>query len=178
MLTEREHTASRLPKDEVYRLPTEAEWEYACRAGSRTAYWFGSNPADLDRYEWAGEALKKRPYAHEVAEKVPNGWGLYDMHGNIAEWCYDWWGEYASGEVSDPAVSSRTCFYRVTRGGSWITEASHCRSAARFMVPHEQASRYTGFRIVRGRPVPVPPKNSAGDGDNGSEAEDGHESAE
>ena len=115
-----------------FRLPTEAEWEYACRAGSATAYSFGDGASQLKDYAWydknAWDIGEK--YAHGVGLKKPNAWGLYDMHGNVWEWCQDWKGDYPSGSVTDPTGPSRGSS-RVFRGGSFDGSAGGCRSADR-----------------------------------------------
>ncbi|MFM7738157.1 MAG: formylglycine-generating enzyme family protein, partial [Planctomycetota bacterium] len=123
---------SALPEEKaagrVYRLPTEAQWEYACRAGSKTAYSFGESSKSLGDYAWFYGNSKGQ--THPVGEKKANAWGLYDMPGNVWEWCSDWHGEYPNGAVSDP-VGPREGSGRVGRGGSWGDGAALCRSANR-----------------------------------------------
>jgi formylglycine-generating enzyme required for sulfatase activity len=113
-----------------YRLPTEAEWEYACRAGSTTRWSFGNDAADLEKHAWfKGNAAKT---THPVQAKTPNAWGLYDMHGNVAEWCTDFYAEgYASGGVCKDPRGPERGEERVLRGGSWNIGGDACRSSAR-----------------------------------------------
>ncbi|MBX3667678.1 MAG: SUMF1/EgtB/PvdO family nonheme iron enzyme [Rhodocyclaceae bacterium] len=136
-------------------LPTEAQWEYACRAGTQTPFWFGGNitPEQVNydgNYPYAGG--KKAEYRERtVAVKaLPcNGWGLYQMHGNVREWCADWYGDYAMGKAVDPAgpPGGRG---RVLRGGGWVYDAGYCRSASRSDgEPAERDGRF-GFRLARG----------------------------
>ncbi len=112
----------------IYRLPTEAQWEYACRAGSKTAYSFGEGSKSLGDYAWFDQNSNRQ--THPVGEKKANAWGLYDMHGNVWEWCSDWYGQYPKGAVSDP-VETRESSNRVFRGGSWYDHFEYCRSARR-----------------------------------------------
>lgn len=130
----------------MYRLPTEAEWEYACRAGATTDYSFGNSDAELGDYGWYDENSGGK--THPVGKKKPNAWGLYDMHGNVWEWCQDWHGDYPSGSVTDPTgpVSGSR---RVYRGGSWLNVAWFCRSADRDGDAPANRSHYLGFRVLR-----------------------------
>ncbi|MFA4986371.1 MAG: formylglycine-generating enzyme family protein [Candidatus Brocadiia bacterium] len=145
-LTEIEHKAKRLPKDQEYRLPTEAEWEYCCRAGSKTEYFFGSDEKILGEYAWfKGNSGGK---THPVGTRKPNSWGLFDMYGNVWEWCLDWYvGVYPSGEQTDPTGPDEGDS-RVLRGGSWDYESRNCRSAFRGRGYPEGKDRRVGFRVV------------------------------
>jgi len=136
----------------TYRLPTEAEWEYAARSGSQTALSNGKltvtgcdHDAKLDRIGWyCGNSGHK---THPVAQKQPNSWGLYDMHGNVWEWCQDWYGDYPSGSVTDPQ-GPPSGLIRVNRGGSWWWFARFCRSANRIRYMPFDRTEDTGFRLV------------------------------
>ena len=136
-----------------YRLPTEAEWEFACRAGTTTRWSFGSDKATLGKHAWFKENAGKT--THPIGQKSPNPWGLYDMHGNVAEWCNDFYGEgYGpEGEVADPRGPA-SGEERVLRGGSWASSAQGCRSSARASQPPGLADvcfgyEAYGFRCVR-----------------------------
>ncbi len=113
----------------AFRLPTEAEWEYACRAGTTTAFCFGDAPAQLGDYAWYNQ--NSGGQTHPVGQKRPNAWGLYDMHGNVYEWCQDWFGDYPIGAVTDPPGSTSGSD-RVNRGGGWNYSPGGCRSAIRY----------------------------------------------
>jgi formylglycine-generating enzyme required for sulfatase activity len=113
----------------VYRLPTEAEWQHACRAGTTTQYSFGGDEQDLGKYAWFDDNSGRT--THAVGEKLPNGWGLYDMHGNVWEWCSD-----AEGS------------FRVPLGGSWFYDAANCRTAIRNTSEPSYRSNDFGFRLA------------------------------
>jgi hypothetical protein len=157
---------------QFYRLPSESEWEYACRAGSTTAYSFGDDAADLDAYAWYYENADDM--THEVGLKQPNAWDLYDMHGNAGEWTLDQYQEGWYGKFADKSVPSSESLHwpeklypRVLRGGSWNLDPQDCRSASRRApdgsellihdpnVPHSpwwlasDSAQDIGFRIVR-----------------------------
>ena len=140
-LTERERSAGRLPEGFKYTLPTEAQWEYACRAGT-TEDFAGS----LDAMAWYGS--NRGGQAHPAGQKQPNAWELYDMHGNVGEWCRDWYQDHLSGgSVADP-FGPASGSARVVRGGSWFSPARDCRSASRSGgVPDGRQSRL-GFRLA------------------------------
>jgi formylglycine-generating enzyme required for sulfatase activity len=128
-----------------YRLPTEAEWEYACRAGSKTSYSFDDEQGLLPEYGWFNRKSSQR--THTVGLLEPNAWGLYDMHGNVWEWCSDWYVEYPQGAVSDPTGPKEGSF-RVFRGGSWRDVAAICRSAFRCMLDPSYRGIGIGFRLA------------------------------
>jgi formylglycine-generating enzyme required for sulfatase activity len=150
-LTRHERLARRIPAGWKYRLPTEAEWEYACRAGSRARYSFGDDESRLGDHAWWGgyfrsEIGKAEEYAHRVGQKTPNPWGLYDMHGNVDEWCRDWKLDKLPGGT-DPEVTSGGS-ERVTRGGNWYGQPVYCRSASRGSSTPSHWNIHLGFRLV------------------------------
>jgi len=162
VLTAREESAGRLPAGYVYRLPTEAEWEYACRAGTTTAFHYGgalrSGMANFDGHGEYPPCGGESYYCYNpsgidlgrttsVGSYAPNAWGLYDMHGNVWEWCQDWWSSsLPGGSVTDPQ-GSPTGSDRVFRGGGWDSLAYSCRSAQRRYFPTSRYY-YFGFRVV------------------------------
>ncbi|NBD38447.1 MAG: SUMF1/EgtB/PvdO family nonheme iron enzyme [Verrucomicrobia bacterium] len=152
-LTRREAEAGRLPEGYVFRLPTEAEWEYACRAGTRTAYSAGDREADLYQVGWYNENAGGKP--HPVGRKAPNAWGLHDMHGNVREWCLDWYGPYSGSEVKDPTGATRGTD-RVNRGGSFQDFARECRSANRSRGMPGFKTPSNGFRIALAAEIATP----------------------
>jgi formylglycine-generating enzyme required for sulfatase activity len=142
-------------RGEGYRLPTEAEWEYACRAGTETRYSFGDDAAMLGKYVWYHP--DSRCQTSPVGQKRPNAWGLYDLHGNVWEWCWDGYDEdyYRNSPGIDPLGAERA-EYRTFRGGSWRDETRYLRSAYR--DGHAPEFRYlsVGFRVARAHPLAEP----------------------
>jgi formylglycine-generating enzyme required for sulfatase activity len=129
-----------------YRLPTEAEWEYAARAGSTTAYSFGDNSDRLGEYAWYAE--NSGGTTHPVGQRKPNAWGLYDMHGNVWEWVQDWYGNYPAEAATDPQGPASGS-ERVGRGGDWHGGAGHCRAAYRLRGSPGNRGGILGFRLLR-----------------------------
>ncbi|MDR3234509.1 MAG: formylglycine-generating enzyme family protein [Planctomycetaceae bacterium] len=154
------------PKGYKFALPTESQWEYACRAGSTTAYCFGDDSDRLGDYAWHPNNSSGR--THEVGTKKPNAWNLYDMHGNVWELCADWYGNYVSEDyvserASAPAIApivtpvidpkgASSGSIRVRRGGGWYDVSAHCRSALRDYYAPDCTNRSIGVRValVRG----------------------------
>jgi len=131
--------------EKAVRLPTEAEWEYACRAGSTGKFCFGNNDNGLDAYAWY--ASNSGGKTHLVGDKQPNAWGLYDMHGNVWEWCPDWYDKYpGSGATSD--AFGQKC--RVLRGGGWNDDPHGCRSAYRYWYRPDGRNMCLGLRVAVG----------------------------
>jgi formylglycine-generating enzyme required for sulfatase activity len=131
---------------ELYSLPTEAEWEYACRAASETSYCFGDDEKRLGDYAWYSKNAEGK--THPVGKKRPNDWYLYDMHGNVDEWVQDWFGNYSKEPQHNPSGPEQGS-YRVIRGGSWILDAGDCRSAVRDHWLPGHRDYYLGFRLAR-----------------------------
>lgn len=149
-LTTREKNARRLQKGYVYRLPTEAEWEYVCRAGSIGEYHISEEAGEfvLDEYAWHNGSSEEKTAL--VGKKKPNPWGLYDLHGNVWEWCYDWYeGAYLPDDVTDPVgPGSSSENLKVARGGSFTSETSDLKSYIRYSLPYKSSKKNIGFRIV------------------------------
>ncbi|MBL8855585.1 MAG: SUMF1/EgtB/PvdO family nonheme iron enzyme, partial [Planctomycetaceae bacterium] len=144
---------SELPEEKaagrVYRLPSEAEWAYACRAGSNAPFSFGGLEL-ADDYGWFSPNSKGK--TQPVGQKEPNAWRLYDMHGNVKEWCSDWSGDYPEGAVSDP-TGPQEGILRINRGGCWLYDAVMCKAGTRGNgFPPDTRSDYVGFRVAVSSP--------------------------
>jgi len=137
----------------TYRLPTEAEWEYACRAGTETRWSFGNDEKVLGDYAWYDKnaaGIVREEYAHQVGLKKPNGFGLYNMHGNVCEWCHDYYEEDYDKQSSEKDPTGPTSgSSRVLRGGSWYYNSRVSRSASRFWNVADVRFYIFGFRLVR-----------------------------
>jgi formylglycine-generating enzyme required for sulfatase activity len=138
-----------------YRLPTEAEWEYACRAGKEHCF-FWESEKELEKHAWYDK--NSGGETHPVGGKLPNAWELYDMRGNVWEWCSDWLGDYPEGAVTDP-VGPSDGFYRVSRGGSWYNTADHCNSVFRPIFGGRRSLQFGvyGFRVALSASFSSPP---------------------
>jgi len=142
---------SELPEEKaaarIYRLPTEAEWEYACRAGTITRWYCGDNESDLAKAAWFADNSEEQ--THPVGQKEPNAWGLFDMHGNVWEWCNDWYADeyYKSSPVNDPQGPTEG-WYRVHRGGGWCNSAWRCQSSYRHWISASHRWPGLGFRVA------------------------------
>jgi serine/threonine protein kinase len=150
-------TLSELPAERragrIYRLPTEAEWEFACLAGTTTAYSFGNDESLLPDHAWFEE--NSGGHAHPVGKKKPNAWGIFDMHGNVCEWCSDWYADYPDESVTDPSGPADGTD-RVLRGGGWDNDAQWCTAAWRNALNPSDSGEGLGFRVALGRTHPVP----------------------
>ena len=152
-LTERDRKAKRIPVGWAYRLPTESEREYACRAGTTTPFHYGhsldSSQANIKGDGPYGKGKKgvNREKTMPVGSFKPNAWGLYDMHGNVYEWCHDYWGVYPTGTVTDP-VRTNVHIRRIYRGGAWRFPATTARSAKRSQRDPAKVFDFMGFRYV------------------------------
>lgn len=149
-LTTRERLAGRLPEGYAFTLPTEAQWEYACRAGTTAAY-----AGEPNAMAWSEE--NSGSTTHPVATKRPNAWGFFDMSGNVLEWCFDWYGPYPRKSVVDPS-GPESGYYRIARGGSWRVGARVGRSAARAGGSEARLDYTMGFRLALSTVVDVATK--------------------
>jgi formylglycine-generating enzyme required for sulfatase activity len=129
-----------------YRMPTEAEREWACRAGTTTRWWFGEDETELPQHGWT--ELNAGGHTHPVGKLTANPFGLYDLHGNVWDWCWDWHGDWPAGFSADPTGPSAGTV-RVLRGGAYAFPPSYSRSALRNRYEPYLPTRYYGFRIAR-----------------------------
>jgi formylglycine-generating enzyme required for sulfatase activity len=151
LLTAQQLAAGRIPPGSRYRLPTEAEWEYAARAGTSTRFGYGEDPAGTNLLNYAWYSANSGARTHPVEQKAPNPWGLFDMAGNVYEWCLDWQGPYPGGLATDPqGPDSNPIGVKIIRGGAWDEFENNCRSATRnaFGVSPFLTDFILGFRVV------------------------------
>lgn len=148
-LNETERSAGMLPPGWEYRLLTEAQYEYAARAGTKTQFSYGDDESQLSKYAWyvANSWDAGEKYAHRVGQKLANQWGLFDMMGNVNEWTADYYGDYPPGKVTNP-IGPNGGSTRVFRGGSWMNFASHCLPAARNGNSSDYRFDNLGFRVA------------------------------
>jgi formylglycine-generating enzyme required for sulfatase activity len=153
-LTQQERAVGRIATNCLYRLPTEAEWEYACRGWTSTRFSYGDDPdyTNLANYAWYRDNPGAVYTTHPVGQKLPNPWGLYDMHGNVLEWCQDWWEYSLPGGIALDPQGPATGEVRVLRSGYvsyfGINLPPYCRSASRDYNGPDARIRYIGFRVV------------------------------
>jgi len=140
--------AGQVPSGWEYRLPTEAQWEYACRAGTSTAFYFGNDVSLLDEYGWHFDNAwtSGEQFPHPVGQKLGNAWGVHDLHGNVWEWCQDWSGEQPLGGINPTGPTEGEL--RILRGGSWSDDGQYCRSAFRYVDEPDYNLNNYGLRLV------------------------------
>ena len=149
ILTDQEQNYGKIPKSWKFILPTESQWEYACRAGSTTVFHYGNERETLSQYAWFSENSQQR--VKPVGLKKPNKWGLYDIHGNVGEWCFDWYGKKYPPDGSVDPITQKASDFKVFRGGTYADPADRCRAAYRNRNTPETQNPWIGFRVILSR---------------------------
>ena len=145
-LTEREEFAKRMPPKWHFSLPTEAQWEYACRADTTTVFHFGNDSEALPQYGWFANNSDGSP--KPVGTKKANTWGIKDLHGNVGEWCFDWYGKKYPPSGSVDPITQKASNFKVFRGGTYTDTVERCRAARRNRVTPDTENPWIGFRVV------------------------------
>ena len=145
-LTSREMQEDRLPEHWIFNLPTEAQWEYACRADISGPFHFGYETDELADYAWFHENSSGSPKPGGL--KKPNSWGIHDMHGNLGEWCFDWYGKVYPPDGSVDPITEKASRFKVFRGGTYTDLAERCRAAYRNRIEPSVSNPWIGFRVV------------------------------
>ena len=145
-LTDREKSVNRMPDKWGFNLPTEAQWEYACRADTTTVFNFGNEAEELPQYGWFVDNSDGRPKT--IGTKKPNAWGIHDLHGNMGEWCFDWYGKAYPVDGSIDPITKKASAFKVFRGGTYTDIAERCRAAYRNRITPDTRNPWIGFRVV------------------------------
>jgi formylglycine-generating enzyme required for sulfatase activity len=146
VLTEREKSVNRMPNKWSFNLPSEAQWEYACRADTTTVFHFGNEAEELPPYGWFADNSDGGPKT--IGTKKPNAWGIHDLHGNMGEWCFDWYGKAYPVDGSVDPITEKASAFKVFRGGTYTDIPERCRAAHRHRITPETRNPWIGFRVV------------------------------
>jgi formylglycine-generating enzyme required for sulfatase activity len=145
-LTDREKSVNRMPDKWGFNLPTEAQWEYACRADTTTVFHFGNEAEELSQYGWFVDNSDGSPKT--IGTKKPNAWGIHDLHGNMGEWCFDWYGKAYPVDGSVDPITKKASAFKVFRGGTYTDISDRCRAAYRNRITPDTRNPWIGFRVV------------------------------
>ena len=145
-LTDRENSMNRMPDKWGFNLPTEAQWEYACRADTTTVFNFGNGAEELPQYGWFSDNSDGSPKT--IGTKKPNPWGIHDLQGNVGEWCFDWYGKAYPDDGSVDPITKKGSAFKIFRGGTYTDISDRCRAAYRNRATPDTSNSWIGFRVV------------------------------